>query len=798
MKIITNENDARMQAVKVFILGILMATLTFLPYILYDNGLFLYYGDFNVQQIPFYQLANEAIKSGNIGWNWNTDLGVNFVGSYSFYLLFSPFFWISLLFPPAVTPYLMAPLLILKFACASVMAFFYLKRFVRNRDLAMLFSFLYSFSGFSMYNVFFNHFHEAIVFFPLLLIGLEKVLTENKWGYFTLGITINAVVNYWFFIGEAVFTAIYFFVRLTDREVRVGIKKVFSLASEVILGLGMSMLTFLPSALAITGNTRVGVDDMLNGANLWYYSNPQRYLGILHSFFFSPDMPALNNWFHDHGAQWSSLSAYIPIFGMIGVLAFCISKKKNWIKNLIIASAVFASIPMLNHLFVLMNNSYYTRWFYMPTLIMVLATAKAFDDSSLNPQNRSLDEAGEAQYKNSDVDLGVGVRWTAIVFIIIFVIVGLTPTRYEDGWKIGLYRYTDLFIATVLITLVGFALAVFLIYNRNKEHFISNLTVVVVIGCSLYGMATLSIGKFTYPHNEWIKEQALPARDKMRFEEDGDEFYRIDVYKGDDNIAMYWNLPCIQAFHSIIPSSIMNFYPEIGVKRDVSSKPSEKYVELRSLFSVKYLFIKETEKEQEPMQGFIYKDNKFGYNIYENLNYLPMGFAYDYYMDSEDWDGFSDESRSRAMLHAVYLDDLAIERNKDILSKADDNVLMQAYNYDISDGVSKLSNLSCDSFEVTKNGFNATTSYDEDRLVFFSVPYEKGWKAYINGEEAIIENASIGFMAVRVPSGNAEINFVYETYGLKLGLIVSIISIIIYLIVIITLHLRNSLIKVES
>ena len=33
---------------------------------------------------------------------------------------------------------------------------------------------LYSFSGFSIYNIFFNHFHEAMVFFPLLLAALDE------------------------------------------------------------------------------------------------------------------------------------------------------------------------------------------------------------------------------------------------------------------------------------------------------------------------------------------------------------------------------------------------------------------------------------------------------------------------------------------------------------------------------------------------------------------------------------------------------------------------------------------------
>lgn len=98
----------------------------FIPFIIFDNGYFLFYGDYNVQQVPFYQMCHDAIRSGNIGWSWTTDLGANFIGSYSFYLLGSPFFWLTIPFPSAAVPHLMGPLLILKFGCASLTGFIYL------------------------------------------------------------------------------------------------------------------------------------------------------------------------------------------------------------------------------------------------------------------------------------------------------------------------------------------------------------------------------------------------------------------------------------------------------------------------------------------------------------------------------------------------------------------------------------------------------------------------------------------------------------------------------------------------
>ena len=105
---------------KAFFLGLGLSFLVFIPFIVVDGGRFLFYGDFNVQQVPFYRLAHDAVRSGNLGWSHLTDLGANFIGSYSFYLLGSPFFWLTIPFPSEWVQYLMGPLLILKFACATL------------------------------------------------------------------------------------------------------------------------------------------------------------------------------------------------------------------------------------------------------------------------------------------------------------------------------------------------------------------------------------------------------------------------------------------------------------------------------------------------------------------------------------------------------------------------------------------------------------------------------------------------------------------------------------------------------
>ncbi|MBO5852665.1 MAG: hypothetical protein J6Q74_02515 [Clostridia bacterium] len=77
-------NNSSGGALKVFLMALITAACFFVPYIILNKGYFIFYGDFNVQQIPFYQLCHNAIRNGEWGWSFTTDLGANFIGSYTF------------------------------------------------------------------------------------------------------------------------------------------------------------------------------------------------------------------------------------------------------------------------------------------------------------------------------------------------------------------------------------------------------------------------------------------------------------------------------------------------------------------------------------------------------------------------------------------------------------------------------------------------------------------------------------------------------------------------------------------
>lgn len=771
------------KALSTFLLALLTAACLFVPYMIFSEGYFTFYGDFNVQQIPFYQKCHEAIRSGNIFWDFGTDLGANFVGSYSFYLLGSPFFWLTIPFPNSFVPYLMGPLLILKFACAALTAYFYIRRFTRTPEAARLGGLLYAFSGFSVYNIFFNHFHEAIILFPLLLLSLEMLITENRRFIFALTVCLCAVSNYFFFFGMVVFAVIYFFVRLFSGAIKLKFSRFLVVVFEAVLGLLLSSFIILPSIMAITGNSRIS--EFLMGWNAIMYGKEQIYGNILQCFFFPPDIPARPVFFPGAEVKWSSLGGWLPVFSMVGVFTWFKTKTGSWLKRLIGICIFMALVPILNSAFYAFNTAYYARWYYMPILLMCLMTVSLTEEKG--------------------IDWSYGFWWVLGITVAISAVIGFFPQKDDEGNIIyGIYTqgddltYVVRFAIACVIAIVSLVILYFLlkILKNNAKSFYTMSVACVCIISVIYGNVFIFSGR---THSYEVKDVMIDSLIEGNVDFNDDSNFRIDTYDAVDNTAMYLGYSGINAFHSVVPSSIMEFYEYIGVERSVASRPDTDYESIRPLLSVKYLLNRvdgdsfiDTETKETEMQGYTYLDTQSGFYIYENDNFVPYGFSYKYYMSESFCDAYSSKNRANLMLKAILLSDEQIEKYSGILKNfegfsrdpaPDDEGRSLYFSYeDMVYDCDKLRETSAIYFETDKRGFSATVKREKENLVFFSIPFDEGWTATVNGEACEIEKVNVGFMAVKVPAGTSEIRFEFTTPGLKIGLLVTAFSCLVFLI----------------
>lgn len=769
-----------------FLLALGVAACLFVPYMILTEGYFTFFGDFNVQQIPFYQMCHKAVREGNINWNWYTDLGSDFVGSYAFYLLGSPFFWFTLIFPNSFVPYLMGPLLILKFAFAALTAYLYIRRFTKTAYAASLGGLLYAFSGFSVYNIFFNHFHEAIIAFPLLLLALELLITENRRGVFAVTVAFCAIVNYFFFFGMVVFCVIYFFVRLCTGAVKIKFSRFIVLAFEAVTGLALAAALLVPAINAIIGNSRI--TSILIGWNGIMYGKEQIYLNVIECFFFPPDLPARPVFFPSANVKWSSLGGWLPVFGMTGFFVWFKTRRKNWLKRVLGICVLCAMVPVLNSAFYAFNTSYYARWFYMPVLMMCLATAMLTEDRS--------------------VDWSSGFKWNTAITLTFVLVIGFFPQKIDDKLVFGLYTQSEdgtyilRFWITCLIALICLAIQKPLLnlLKTDQTKFYRSAIACVCVISAIYGNIFIATGR-THSYDE--KSVMIDSLIEGEVYLDDDTNFRIDVYDGVDNTGMYLGYPTINAFHSVVSPSIMEFYEYIGVERSVASRPDTDLAAIRPLLSVKYLlnpiygesFV---DKNGETlMPDYKYIKTSGSYYVYENENYVPYGFSYNSYMSEEFCDSYSEDLRSRLMLKAILLTDEQIKKYSDYMTNIEDakNGGLQSSG-DINSPLiftdeamaadsAELRKTSADSFKIDNTGFTATVKRTDKSLVFFSVPYDSGFTATVNGKAVEIEKVNKGFMAVAVDAGESVIRFNYRNTGLYTGIYITLSAAVLFILYII-------------
>ena len=748
----------------------LTAAIFFLPFYILDGGFFHYAGDFNSQQISFYRYMNGFVKGAGYPdsafagaprntFSWATDLGSGVMNAYSFYLYGSPFFWLSVLLPQSWLPYMMVPLLVLKFGVAGGGAFLYLRRYVKNTNYAVLGACLYALSGFAVYNVFFNHFVDVVALFPYLLWALDEAIYEDRHGLFAFWVAVNLLNNYFFFVGQVIFLCIYFVCKLTAKDFRLTGRKFGHLLWESVLGVAMGCLLLFPAVLSLLQNPRT--IDLSSGWGFLTYAKVQQYLAILLSWILPPDSPYLTSVWSEGVIKWTSMTAYLPLCSLAGAMAYWRSRKADSKKRIVAVCAMCALVPVLNSAFYALNSSYYARWYYMPTLILAAMTVNALEDPDVN-----LDAPAR------------GIGWIMLATLVFAVV----PVRDDTTgtWSFGVLKNPGQFFVVLGFGLLGLMLYRVLCSKwRQNSRFAQRMTAAVLVFACAFTMVHIGIGKFGQWHTDSdLVEQDTNALLLKNDLPEGD--YRIDTYKIHDNIGMWLDKSCLQYFGSTAAPSILSFYPGLGVKRDVRSEPEITNYALRGLLSVEYLITTPEQRESfedEADAGWTYLADVDGYTLYHNDNYVPMGFTYDYYVTEATYQTSIKTLRSNLLMRALVLTDEDVAQYGKYLTELSEDMLndlhYDSYTQDCADRRAH----SCSVFQMNNAGFHAEITLDKPNLVFFSVPYDDGFAAYVNGEKTDILQVDEGLMAMLCPAGASSIDFVYQAAGLSASRVVTAVAI---------------------
>ena len=708
-----------------FLLSFLVGCLVVLPNTILGKGLFFLGADFNLQQMVFGEVINYSLKDGSYLWTWFNDLGSNFIGTFSFYNLFSPFNVISYLFPATWYPYLCPFLMIIKFGVAGLTSYLFLKRYVKNKKLVLLGSLLYSFSGFQLTNMLF-HFYDSVVLFPLLLYTLDNLAYDNKKGYFALTVSLLAFTNWFMFIGEVVFVVIYYVIKVIWKSYDFNVKKFFSILLEGVLGTLLASVVLIPSLLFTISNPRINNDFTL--INSLKYSSLIDYIEIFRSFFFPSEVMTPRAYLN--ADNYNSIDLYLPFIGSVLAISYAFNRRKNWLSILIFTCILFMFVPVLNSSFFLFTTNYYARWFYMPTLVLALLSIKCIEEN---------------------ISIKTGVLTSLLGLVVMILLYFVLTYRHPGIEYIHDIKYVVMMIGFMLINL----LILVLVYGSKNR--LKYLFVFVILFSGIWSNYTI----YKYRNNsfEYNKKyyDFINSYKEIKF----DELVRSNSFLGCySNQGMIFKNGNLLSFNTNKSGAAFEFYNSVDYQGLISTN-IEVDNPLNDFLSVKY-FISCTNEKREDYE--LYKKTK-NYQIYLNDNYKELGFVFNNYISNKEFLSKNTEEKYRVINDMIILNDKQINRYKEL------------YNADVE--------VRSNTFKFVNNGFNAKIDVSKDSLVLYTVPYDKGWKAFVNKKEVKIEKVDNGLMAVKINKGVNNIKFTYYPPGLKLGLILSIVSYICLLVYII-------------
>lgn len=750
------ELQKKAQGRQVFFIGLVTAFFALLPAILPYGGRFITRGDYLEQQIAFLLETRQVFLSGG-AYSPTTFLGTGMVGAYSFYTLGSPFVWPLFLLPEGAMLYGISVMAMLKHAVAVCTAYFYLRRMRTGHLAALAGGVMYAFSGFTIVSAQFYHFTDIVALFPLMLWALEDAMGERRhYGALALACGINAITNYYFYVSTAVFTALYFVFRffLGEKGQVRSVRFVLSIVAECAIGSLLAGVVLVPSAVAMLSFTRTSGVDAFRLRNFFSPSDVIERMRVM----LMPIESGVEHAYYGDAARWSSVAAYLPV---CGAAAFIPSRRhKKWLTPLLIVLVLASLYPATNALFSGGTNYIYTRWWYALCLMLCLGAAQAIEQASA----RTWRIAGA-------VALGV----IALCIGVFLLPKQLLPEAVADFVALRVTKDVQRQLRVFSLAMCALHYVLYFFLAAEKRRQTKWMVAAVCVAAALHYGGFLAINDALIPaggvqtQKEALTTQGLAERILQTLEsrKTGTTYtYRVDSDATVRNFGLLHNEMSIGAFHSLRSGYTSDFVSAAGFGYDESPSalPPDLEPSVRALLSVKryYAFDRATLAPE----GFVYAGEEGGLHVYENTNYVPMGFLYTTYTKVGEAP-LSQETIGETMLNAVVLDSGVAEKYAGSLTHA-----QQWLSWTEAAALRRAA--ACTDFVMTTKGFSAQIDAKEAGLLFFSVPYDKGFRAYVDGQARDIERVNLSFMAVWVDAGAHAVEFTYATRGQGAGIAASL------------------------
>lgn len=574
--------------------------------------------DLGQQYVDFFSYYRHTLlhEPSALLYSFVKGIGGEMVGLWSYYLT-SPFNFILLFTPQRYLPIGVTLLMILKISSASL-SFTYLliKKFEGKGLLVPTFSLAYAMMGFVIANQLNVMWLDGLVFLPLIVLGVEKIVDGESGLFYSIMLAIMLFSHYYIGYMICLFLVLYFIFALTKQERTIDwvipkkIHYLFSTSMRFaffsILGAALSAFILLPNFFSLMGGKASYINETID----WSLDYP--FLEVLSKFYIGA--------FNFDQMPSGHPNLFIGTLALVTFLFYFFNQnfsKKERIISFLITVFFFASmnIKFLNKIW---HAFQYPIWYpyrfsFVVCFFLILNGFRSTQRTKSFPLWFAclllILQTGSALYvleKNFDFVIPTQVLATGILLIITLVLLLLRENSYK--WM----PYVLLLITTI----------------------------------EMSANATIDLTRLSYVKMKPFNDYQLILDDMLRDIRPGEnDFYRIEkVFQRSKNDSFQANYPSASHFSSTFEKEVPQLYGLLGFPDGngfVSYSTGTLFTD--SFFGIRYfgvnnplpdnlkknydLYHLHANSTRPDMEQYKLESESLRTNIYENEYALPLVFG---------------------------------------------------------------------------------------------------------------------------------------------------------------------------
>jgi hypothetical protein len=727
-------------------------------------------------------------------WSFSQGMGQNIMPS----SLGDPFYWIVYLAGTDHTAYAIIWMEITKILITSIVFYHFLKLWNFTSIVKIVGSLLYCFSSFMLVGGQWWVFSTEACYLAILLLGFEYLYRRNTWYIFSLAIALFAMLN----PVRLYIYCIYLFIYLSYRHLSSAeptFKKFLTIVLKMswfgLFGLILSSFIFIADCQQLIdsprGSGNFSYFRTLFSIPFFSFERQEHYVTAIYRFF-SSDL--LGN-----GVNFSGWHNYLeaPLF-YIGLLPLLLipqvfvmhNKKFKLVHAILLIVIIIPTIfPFVRYALFLFSGDYYRSYSLFVSVSFLLVSLLILDNFDRDRIN------------SINIYVSIGTLVALILILYYPYPIEISNINIADGSKYTFRQNVTgiisintemrlvicifLVLYTILILLFKFErirpyLRILLIFILSLEIYYMNSGILM----SRQAISPENMSHF-YNLNKDVVDY-LNATDK--------EFYRIDKNYYSAPIELLLNNAKVEGYYGTSSYDSFNqkyyirFLEEMGIIENGSESQTRFSNGLLTqpllwpFASIKYYIGLDTDYPH--MKAFGYEPIKRQMNsvVYKNNHFLPLGYTYDHFISISEFRKLTELQKELTIYKAFVAEEPIASELKRKLKEYDIKDIPQ--NNTIGSYIMDIDLLRKDTFKIdnfSQNNISGTIKLDTPKLLFFSIPYDKGWKCFIDNIQIKPLLTNVGFIGFLLDPGRHNIKLYYKPPYFIASLCASLIGLAIYL-----------------